>query len=70
MRVEEGEVTGMDRVDELVEVGEKYLAQFAFKHSCIEKAGEKLGKPGRQFDGILVSASAPEIPSELFEQLK
>ncbi len=67
---EEGEVTGMDRVDELVEVGQKNLAQFGFKHSCIEKAGEKLGKPGRQFDGILVSASAPEIPYELFEQLK
>ena len=67
---ENGEVTGMDRVDELVEVGQKNLAQFGFKHSCIEKAGEKLGKPGKQFDGILVSASAPEIPFELLEQLK
>lgn len=67
---ENGEVTGMDRVDELVEVGQKNLAQFRFKHSCIEKAGEKLGKPGQQYDGILVSASAPEIPFELLEQLK
>ena len=67
---ENGEVTGMDRVDELVEVGQKNLAQFGFKHSCIEKAGEKLGKPGQQYDGILVSASAPEIPFELLEQLK
>ncbi len=67
---ENGEVIGMDRVDELVEVGQKNLAQFGFKHSYIEKAGEKLGKPGKEFDGILVSASAPEIPSELLEQLK
>jgi len=67
---ETGSVIGMDRVDTLVEAGKKKLSQFKFKHSHIEKAGDKLGKPGEQFDKILVSASAPEIPVELFKQLK
>ncbi len=66
----EGEVIGLDRVDELVKAGQKNLSQFGFKHSRIEKASDKLGKPDEQFDGILVSASAPEIPHELFKQLK
>lgn len=67
---ETGKVIGMDRVDKLVEIGQKNLSQFGFNHCHIEKAGEKLGRPGEQFDKILVSASAPEIPVELFEQLK
>ena len=67
---DKGKVIGMERVDKLVEAGKKNLSQFGFKHCHIEKAGDKLGKPGEQFDKILVSASAPEIPIELFEQLK
>ncbi len=67
---ETGSVIGMDRVDILVEAGKKKLSQFEFKHCHIEKAGDKLGKPGEKFDKILVSASAPEIPVELFDQLK
>lgn len=65
-----GEIIGLDRIDELVEAGKKNLAQFEFKNSRIEKATDKLGKPDEYFDKILVSASAPKIPVELFEQLK
>jgi protein-L-isoaspartate(D-aspartate) O-methyltransferase len=68
---EEGSVTGVERVDALVVQGRKNLEQFSFGERChIQKAGDKLGVPGRTFDRILVSASAKKIPYELFEQLK
>lgn len=67
---EKGSVTGVERVGDLVEQGQNNLSQFQFNHGCIKKAGEKLGLPGEQFDRILVSASADEIPEELFSQLK
>ena len=67
---EEGSVTGVERVSALVEQGQENLSQFDFDHGCIKKAGEKLGVPGEQFDRILVSAAADEIPEELFSQLK
>jgi len=68
---EEGSVLGLERHDELVERGRENLRKLhASDHCRIEKAGEELGKPGEQFDKILVSASAEEIPEELFAQLK
>ncbi len=68
---ERGSVQGVERVDELVEKGQKNLEKLNFKQNCsIQKAGEKLGIPGEEFDKILVSASAKEIPKELFSQLK
>jgi len=68
---EKGSVIGVERVDTLVEQGKHNLAKFRFNSHChIEKAGEKLGLPGKQFDRILVSASAEKIPEELFSQLK
>jgi protein-L-isoaspartate(D-aspartate) O-methyltransferase len=66
-----GSVLGLERVDELVEQGQKNLKKLNLEEHCkIEKAGDTLGKPGEQFDKILVSASAEEIPEELFAQLK
>ncbi len=66
-----GSVTGLERVDELVEQGKKNLAQFNFGAQCsIQKAGSQLGLPNHKFDRILVSASAEEIPKTLFDQLK
>ncbi|MFA5501187.1 MAG: protein-L-isoaspartate O-methyltransferase [Sulfurovaceae bacterium] len=66
-----GSVKGLERVDELVEQGKKNLAQFNFGDHCsIEKAGAQLGIPNQKFDRILVSASAEEIPTALFDQLK
>ena len=67
---EEGSVTGVERVDALVEQGRENLSKFNFNHCRIKQAGEKLGMPDEQFDRILVSASADEIPEELFLQLK
>lgn len=68
---ENGSVTGVERVDELVKQGSENLSQFQFTHDChIQKAGEILGIPGALFDKILVSASAEEVPEALFNQLK
>lgn len=67
---EKGSVTGVERIDTLVEQGRNNLSKFRFNTSClIERAGEKLGLPEKQFDRILVSAAAEEIPEELFLQL-
>ena len=67
---EKGSVIGLERVDALVEQGKQNLSKFRFNSHChIEKAGEKLGLPGKQFNRILVSASADETPEELFSQL-
>lgn len=67
---EEGSVTGLERVDALVDQGKKNLSKLSLHPNCrIQKAGEKLGFPGKKFDRILVSASANEIPEELFSQL-
>ena len=68
---DKGSVTGLERVETLVEQGSKNLSKFRFDTDChIEQAGDKLGLPGEQFDRILVSASADEIPEGLFSQLK
>jgi len=67
---EEGSVTGVERVSALVEMGQENLSQFDFNHGCIIQAGKKLGIPGEQFDRILVSAAAEDIPKELFSQLR
>jgi len=67
---EEGSVTGLERVSELVAQGQENLSKFDFDHGSIKQAGHKLGMPGEQFDRILVSAAADEIPGELFSQLK
>lgn len=66
----EGSVIGLERLDALVEQGKKNLSQLNFHTHChIQKAGENLGLPGEKFDRILVSASAEQIPEELFSQL-
>ena len=68
---DKGSVTGVERLETLVEQGKNNLSKFRFNTHChIDNAGEKLGLPGKQFDRILVSASADDIPEELFLQLK
>ncbi len=66
----EGEVTGLERQPALVEQGRKNLEPLGLKQARIEPAGDALGMPGETFDAILVSASAPEVPQQLFSQLK
>lgn len=68
---DKGSVVGLERMGELVEQGKENLSKFQFgSHGRIQRAGEGLGLPGEEFDRILVSASADEIPEELFLQLK
>lgn len=67
---EEGSVTGLERVDALVKQGKQNLSKLDLPGQCsISKAGDHLGIPDQQFDRILVSASADDIPEELFSQL-
>jgi len=67
---EGGRVIGLERIDALVEQGKKNLSRLNLHSHChIQKAGEKLGLPGKKFDRMLVSASAEQIPEELFSQL-
>ena len=67
---EEGSVRGLERVNALVEQGRKNISKLEISSHCnISKAGEHLGLPSEQFDRILVSASAEEIPQEIFSQL-
>jgi protein-L-isoaspartate(D-aspartate) O-methyltransferase len=67
---DEGSVTGVERIDELVEFGNKNLNKYRFKNSKIVHAKDKLGIEGEKFERILVSAAADEFPMELSEQLK
>ena len=66
-----GSVIGLERHDELVIYGQNNLKKLHLHENChIQKAEKKLGIPDKKFDKILVSASAKEIPHELFKQLK
>ncbi len=69
---DDGTVDGIERVDMLVELGRANIAKFfkGQKRCTIQKATKELGKPNKEFDKILVSASAKELPKELFNQLK
>jgi protein-L-isoaspartate(D-aspartate) O-methyltransferase len=66
----DGGVTGLERIESLVEQGSSNLSQFGFGDRCrIERAGISLGIPGERFNRILVSASAKSLPVELIDQL-
>lgn len=67
---EKGYVLALERVEELVLLGRENLKKLAIKNCSVEKADDILGKPDEKFDAILVSASAENIPTELFKQLK
>lgn len=66
----EGRVLGTECIPELVEFGNKNLEKYHLPNAKIIQAGDEIGRPGKQFDKILVSASAARIPLELIEQLK
>lgn len=67
---DEGSVTGVERISELMEYGNRNLQKYKFKNVKIIQAEYALGIVGEKFDRILVSAAADEFPSELTEQLK
>ncbi|MBB5021948.1 protein-L-isoaspartate O-methyltransferase [Desulfurispira natronophila] len=65
---EKGRVLGLERIDELVQMGQRNLQQFHLPQATIRHAGtEALGLPGEQHHRILVSASA--ATKEPMEQL-
>jgi protein-L-isoaspartate(D-aspartate) O-methyltransferase len=65
-----GRVTGTEIVPVLAKFGRKNLSKFDFPHAGITSAEKTVGRPGEQFDKILVSAAAGRIPGELVRQLK
>ena len=67
----EGVVIGVERIDELVKIGQNNLSKFHFEKNCfIQKAGSFIGIPEEKFDKILVSASAEHFPEKLLDQLQ
>lgn len=66
----EGSVLGMEKVSNLMKFGKSNIEKYNFTNTKIVQSGEKLGKPEEQFDRILVSAAAREVPDELVDQLK
>lgn len=66
----EGSVLGMEKASDLVKFGKSNIEKYNFTNAKIVQSGEKLGKPEEQFDRILVSAAAREVPDELVNQLK
>lgn len=68
---EEGRVTGVEIVPELVAMGARNLAKYRFPWAEIMPAGKEIGLPREApFHKILVSAAAPSLPQELVYQLK
>jgi len=67
---EQGLVTGLERIPELVEFGRYNLDKYRFPHAKITQAGDALGVPHDTFDRILVSAAAEDFPNALLRQLK
>lgn len=64
-----GYIFGTERINELVKLSRKKLQDY--ENIEILHTPEELGfKESSPFDRILVSASAPEIPQEIVEQLK
>jgi len=62
-------VDALERVEELVEFSKKNLEQYAFANVSVHRAKKTLGLKGEQFDKILVSCAADEVPRPLLDQL-
>ncbi len=68
---EKGSVIGLERIEELVKLGNENLSKFDFKSNCIiQKAGKNIGLKGKVFDKILISASANSYIDALTSQVK
>lgn len=67
----EGQVFGIEIVDELKPVAEKNLVKAGCGHVEIRLGDGTMGLPEHaQFDRILISAGCPYVPKPLFGQLK
>ena len=64
-------VYSVERIAELAESAGLLLAKLGYRNIIIGAAGERLGWPERApYDGILVTAAAPEVHQDLLDQLK
>jgi len=67
----EGKVIGIERIQELVELGQMNIEKYDFKNAEIRQTEKEIGLPQEApFDKILVSAAAKDLPKELVKQLK
>lgn len=67
----EGKVTGVERIPELVKLGKENLRKYDFKNAEILQAGGEIGLlKEAPYDKILVSAASQDLPKKLIEQLK
>lgn len=68
----DGEVIGLERINELVKFGQVNLKKYGFDQAEIRQADDdKLGYLQKApYDKILVSAAAQEVPQQLVDQLK
>jgi protein-L-isoaspartate(D-aspartate) O-methyltransferase len=66
-----GEVTGVERIKDLVEFGSENLQRLNIKNAqIVQSKKDEIGLAGQVFGKILVSASAKSVPEELVDQLK
>lgn len=68
---EKGRVYAVERIPELLEMGEKNCEKIAVTNVSFHPAGSQYGlEDFAPYSRILVSASADKLPEELLEQLK
>lgn len=66
-----GEVYAIERIGELAASASETLAELGYRNVHVRHADGTLGWPEHApYDGILVSAGAPEVPNSLKSQLK
>ena len=65
------EVVSTERVLPLIRPAETRLQSLGYANINVKRAGRELGLPGEpRFNGIIVGAGAPQLPTELVEQLE
>jgi protein-L-isoaspartate(D-aspartate) O-methyltransferase len=66
-----GHVTALELLPELFEFGKKNVDKYHLSNVSMEKAeAGKIGKLGKEFDRVLVSASSEELPDNILKQVK
>ena len=65
------EVVSTERILTLIRPAESRLQSLGYANIIVKRAGRELGLPGEpRFNGIIVGAGAPKLPTELVEQLE
>jgi protein-L-isoaspartate(D-aspartate) O-methyltransferase len=65
-----GEVVTVERIPELAERASALLARLGYDNVRVHVAGDTLGWPDdAPYDGIIVTAGAPQVPRPLLDQL-